>query len=147
MLIQKFHPSMRLAGNDPGLAGFNARLDQHGNDQFRYQSAAAKRSVNPLGGISIRTVVNAVTNAQSQPESSRWRGTHRSMAATPTNLIVIGCRIAVPNPLSSSSAAWVMAVPGISIPFVHAACPLVKNPTVWPHQVFISFARNSSTDI
>ncbi|WP_231130465.1 hypothetical protein [Burkholderia cepacia] len=51
------------AGNEPGLAGFNARLDRHGNDQFRYQSAAAKRSVNPLGGISIRTVVNAVTNA------------------------------------------------------------------------------------
>ncbi|EKS9844503.1 hypothetical protein QDD82_005357 [Burkholderia cepacia] len=51
------------AGDAPGLAGFNARLDPHRNDLFRYQSPAAKRSVNPLGGISIRTVVNAVTNA------------------------------------------------------------------------------------
>ncbi|MDN7526339.1 hypothetical protein [Burkholderia orbicola] len=50
------------AGNEPGLSGFNARLDRYGNDPFRYQSLAATRSVRLLGGVSIR-IINATADA------------------------------------------------------------------------------------
>ncbi|WP_244107654.1 hypothetical protein [Burkholderia anthina] len=51
------------AGNEPGLTGFNARLDRHGDDLFRYQSPATARGVKLLGGVSIRSVVNATADA------------------------------------------------------------------------------------
>lgn len=62
-----FEPSAMVlidpAGDEPGLAGFNARLDRHGGEQFRYQSPTATRAVKLLGGVSIRSIVNATADA------------------------------------------------------------------------------------
>ncbi|MDR8027942.1 hypothetical protein KPA93_32475 [Burkholderia cenocepacia] len=62
-----FEPTAMLlidpAGNEPGLAGFNARLDRYGNDLFRYRSLAAARSVKLLGGVSIRAMAGSVADA------------------------------------------------------------------------------------
>ncbi|OXI29544.1 hypothetical protein [Burkholderia aenigmatica] len=44
------------AGNEPSLAGFNARLDRRGDEQFRYQSPTAARDVRLLGGVSVRDI-------------------------------------------------------------------------------------------
>ncbi|RRW87695.1 hypothetical protein [Pandoraea apista] len=51
------------AGNEPGLAGFNARLARHNDTLFRYQSPSASRGVQLLGGVSIRNVVSADADA------------------------------------------------------------------------------------
>ncbi|MDR8050739.1 hypothetical protein [Burkholderia cenocepacia] len=62
-----FEPTAMLlidpADNEPGLAGFNARLDRYGNDLFRYRSLAAARSVKLLGGVSIRAMVGAAADS------------------------------------------------------------------------------------
>jgi hypothetical protein len=42
------------AGDDPGRAGFNARLDWHAGDVLLYSSAAAARAVTLEGALSIR---------------------------------------------------------------------------------------------
>ncbi|AOJ61406.1 hypothetical protein WJ32_02350 [Burkholderia ubonensis] len=64
---QAFEPHALLlldpAGDSPGLAGFNARLDRHGNDQIRYRSPAAARAVSVEGAVSIRPLVNATAGA------------------------------------------------------------------------------------
>lgn len=51
------------AGNEPGLAGFNARLARHNDTLFRYQSPSASRGVQLLGGVSIRDVISAGADA------------------------------------------------------------------------------------
>lgn len=51
------------AGNEPGVAGFNARLVRHNDTQFRYRSPSASRGVKLLGGVSIRNVVSADAGA------------------------------------------------------------------------------------
>ncbi|WP_175948120.1 hypothetical protein [Burkholderia pyrrocinia] len=51
------------AGNEPGLAGFNARLDRHGKEQFRYRSSVSARGVKVLGGLSIQDVTGAIADA------------------------------------------------------------------------------------
>jgi hypothetical protein len=62
-----FEPQAMLlidpAGNEPGLAGFNARLDRHGNDRFRYRSPIAVRAVKLLGGVSIRSIGGSIVDA------------------------------------------------------------------------------------
>ncbi|QET29230.1 hypothetical protein [Burkholderia multivorans] len=59
-----FEPSALLlidpAGNEPGLAGFNARLDWHGV-RFRYRSRTATRRVKVLGGVAVRVANVAAT--------------------------------------------------------------------------------------
>ncbi|WP_176016817.1 MULTISPECIES: hypothetical protein [Burkholderia] len=45
------------AGNEPGLAGFNPRLDRHRNSLFRYRSPITARAVKLRGGVSIRYAV------------------------------------------------------------------------------------------
>lgn len=50
------------AGNAPSLAGVNARLALHGNDQFRYQSTTVTRGVKVLGGVSIRSTIGSTSN-------------------------------------------------------------------------------------
>lgn len=44
------------AGDAPGLAGFNARLERHETDQIRYRSPSAARTVGVVGALSIRDV-------------------------------------------------------------------------------------------
>ncbi|WP_423380287.1 hypothetical protein [Burkholderia sp. LMG 32019] len=55
------------AGDTPGLAGFNARLDMHDNDVIRYRSPSASRAVGLVGGLSIRAAnppsISAVADA------------------------------------------------------------------------------------
>ncbi|RBB35696.1 hypothetical protein DPV79_27125 [Burkholderia reimsis] len=51
------------AGDDPGLAGFNARLDCHADEVLRYRSVTASRAVTPEGALSIRTVEPPQTGA------------------------------------------------------------------------------------
>ncbi|AOJ92230.1 MULTISPECIES: hypothetical protein [Burkholderia] len=50
------------AGNEPGLAGFNARLDRHGSDLFRYRTPAAARAVKLMGGVAIRDVIGTTAD-------------------------------------------------------------------------------------
>ncbi|KVG12478.1 hypothetical protein [Burkholderia thailandensis] len=61
-----FEPSALLlidpAGNEPDLAGFNSRLDWHGDEQFRFRSPAAARGVKLLGGVSIRSVIGSTSD-------------------------------------------------------------------------------------
>ncbi|MCP3706802.1 hypothetical protein M3I54_07345 [Paraburkholderia sp. CNPSo 3274] len=47
------------AGSEPRLAGFNARIDLHGNGRARYQSQAVRLAVTLEGVVSIRTPVSA----------------------------------------------------------------------------------------
>ncbi|MDI3301106.1 hypothetical protein ACRS8P_19605 [Burkholderia cenocepacia] len=62
-----FEPSALLlidpAGNQPGLAGFNARLDWRGDKQFRYHLPTVARRVTVLGGVSIRSGVGSPADA------------------------------------------------------------------------------------
>ncbi|WGS43433.1 hypothetical protein LFL97_07880 [Burkholderia sp. JSH-S8] len=51
------------AGDEPGLAGFNARLNRHGDDQFGYHSPTATRSVKVLGCVSIRSIIGSTADA------------------------------------------------------------------------------------
>ncbi|VVD61943.1 hypothetical protein PEP31012_00147 [Pandoraea eparura] len=50
-------------GNEPGLAGFNARVARHNDTLFRYQSPSASRGVKLLGGVSIRDIASANADA------------------------------------------------------------------------------------
>lgn len=63
---QAFEPHALLlldpAGDAPALAGFNARLERHGNDQIRYRSPAATRAVTVQRAVSIRPLVNATAS-------------------------------------------------------------------------------------
>lgn len=63
---QVFEPHALLlldpAGDAPGLAGFNARLERYGNDQSRYRSLAATRAVAVQGAVSVRSLVNATAS-------------------------------------------------------------------------------------
>jgi hypothetical protein len=51
------------AGSEPGLAGFNARLDVHGRARACYRSQSAKRAITVEGAVSIRPLVNAAADA------------------------------------------------------------------------------------
>lgn len=51
------------AGDAPGLAGFNARLDTHSNGLIRYRSPTSARAVTLEGAVSIRPLVNATAGA------------------------------------------------------------------------------------
>ncbi|MBO7771605.1 hypothetical protein J6352_09655 [Burkholderia pseudomallei] len=51
------------AGDTPGLAGFNARLDMHHGRLIRYQSPTAVRAVTVNGALSIRHLVNEAAGA------------------------------------------------------------------------------------
>ncbi|MGZ2744463.1 hypothetical protein [Burkholderia stagnalis] len=48
------------AGDTPGLAGFNARLDMQGSNLIRYRSPSATRAISVVGAWSIRDVEPAV---------------------------------------------------------------------------------------
>ncbi|UEP28004.1 hypothetical protein [Burkholderia sp. B21-007] len=50
------------AANEPGLAGFNARLDGHRSDLFRYHSPIVTRSVKVLGGVSVRSILDSTAD-------------------------------------------------------------------------------------
>ena len=51
------------AGVEPGLSGFNARLDRHGKEQFHYRSSVSARGVKVLGGLSIHDVAGTTADA------------------------------------------------------------------------------------
>lgn len=51
------------AGCDPGLAGFNARIEAHGDASLRYLSPACIRSITLEGAISLRTRLSADAGA------------------------------------------------------------------------------------
>ncbi|MCO1369839.1 hypothetical protein L0Z42_04505 [Burkholderia multivorans] len=51
------------AGDEPGLAGFNVRLDQPSADQFGYRSPTAIRLLKVLGGVSIRSIIGSTADA------------------------------------------------------------------------------------
>ncbi|KVC72122.1 hypothetical protein [Burkholderia ubonensis] len=55
------------AGDTPGLAAFNARLDMHDSNLIRYRSPSAARAVSLVGALSIRAgnppAISAVADA------------------------------------------------------------------------------------
>ncbi|PRH49696.1 papain-like cysteine protease family protein [Burkholderia multivorans] len=51
------------AGSEPGLAGFNARLDWHSGKCARYRSPAITQTVAFEGAVAIRPLVNAIAAA------------------------------------------------------------------------------------
>ncbi|KGX66115.1 hypothetical protein [Burkholderia pseudomallei] len=61
-----YEPSTLLlidpVGNEPDLAGFNARVDWHGDEQFRYRSPAAARGTKLSGGVSIYSIIDSISD-------------------------------------------------------------------------------------
>ncbi|WP_438332260.1 hypothetical protein [Burkholderia pseudomallei] len=51
------------AGNEPGLAGFNARLDRHDSERLRYWSPAVTQNIVFEGAVAIRPLVSATAAA------------------------------------------------------------------------------------
>lgn len=51
------------AGDTPTLAGFNARLDRHGDDGAIYRSAVAARAITLHGAVSLRAIAAAGMDA------------------------------------------------------------------------------------
>ncbi|MFP6557794.1 hypothetical protein WJ542_05575 [Paraburkholderia sp. B3] len=51
------------AGDEPGMAGFNARLDWHEPESIRYRSCRARQVVTIEGAVSMRPLVSASADA------------------------------------------------------------------------------------
>jgi len=51
------------AGNEPDMAGFNARLDRHGARQVHYCSPGDIRKVVLEGAVSLRLILNGIAGA------------------------------------------------------------------------------------
>lgn len=47
------------AGYEPGMAGFNARLDVHGRKRVRYRSSSVRQAITLEGAVSMRPLISA----------------------------------------------------------------------------------------
>ncbi|RIV77664.1 hypothetical protein [Burkholderia pseudomallei] len=51
------------AGVEPGMAGYNARLDVHGPQWVRYRSVGSRQSITLEGAVSMRSLVSTTADA------------------------------------------------------------------------------------